>query len=203
MKIRTLLFDVDGVLVQSKEYFSQKLAREHKIDAEQVLQFFNQHWESIVTGKKDLKSALSSQIESWNWQGSPDELLSYWFATEQNLNTEMHLLIKKLIDKGLSCHLATNQEKYRLQHLIAHSDFSEIFENIYSSCNLGVRKPDIKFFEHIWHDLDEPEKKTVLFWDDSERNVQAAKKFGFKAEKYQDHQQFMQTMKLNHHIYLK
>ena len=55
------------------------------------------------------------------------------------------------------------------------------YDYIFLSFEYGMRKPDIEFYEEIQKNL--PFKKEdILFIDDKEKNVMAAKEFGWNAE---------------------
>lgn len=61
--------------------------------------------------------------------------------------------------------------------------FDELFEGIYASCHLGVRKPDQKFFEAILDDLG-IDAGRCLFIDDREVNCAAAAALGMRVHRF-------------------
>lgn len=93
MKTQVILFDADGVLTLPEEVFSVVYAKSHGFDTEPFEQFFRNDWKEIVTGKKDLKQSILENKELWRWNGSPEELLAYWFRTEDVRNEELLELV--------------------------------------------------------------------------------------------------------------
>ncbi|MBC76607.1 MAG: haloacid dehalogenase [Halobacteriovoraceae bacterium] len=59
-------------------------------------------------------------------------------------------------------------------------DFYSLFEKVYFSHNIGLRKPNVEAFEHVLEENKLDLKKT-LFIDDSPQHVEAFSKLGGKA----------------------
>lgn len=66
-------------------------------------------------------------------------------------------------------------------------------DHIYISGEVGMRKPDVSFYEHVLNNLTLPAKR-VLFVDDRPENVLAAESIGVKAILFQD------PCRLSHHL---
>lgn len=164
------LFDADGVLTLPEEVFSVVYAQSHGFDIEPFSQFFLNDWQEIVTGKKDLKESIVENQKLWRWDKSPEELLKFWFETEDVRNDELLELVNKLKAKGIPCYLATEQEKYRGEYM-QNVMFKDAFDGYFISANLGVTKTNPKFFEMIIEQLQQkhPElaPQDITFFDDS------------------------------------
>ena len=65
---------------------------------------------------------------------------------------------------------------------------------MFSSADIGYKKPDRKFFEEVAKRMGDVSKEEVSFWDDDEVNVIAAKKFGLMAEVYVGFDDFKNRM---------
>ena len=76
---KIILLDVDGVIVSKETYFSTRYAREFGVPVEKLLLFFETEFRECNTGKKDMKEVLGKYLADWQWKGSVDELLRYWF----------------------------------------------------------------------------------------------------------------------------
>lgn len=187
MKAQVILFDADGVLTLPEEVFSVVYAKSHGFDTEPFEQFFRNDWAEIVTGKKDLKQSILENKELWRWNGSPEELLAYWFKTEDVRNDELLELVGKLRAKGILCYLATDQEKYRGQYM-QNVMFRDLFDGYFISANLGVTKTNPKFFEMVVEQLQQkyPElsPQDVTFFDDSQSKVDTACSVGINGQLY-------------------
>ena len=62
--------------------------------------------------------------------------------------------------------------------------FLEWFDGVVVSGRIGLRKPDPAIFQHLLERFD-LEAEHTLFVDDSERNVEAARKLGFEALRFE------------------
>lgn len=60
--------------------------------------------------------------------------------------------------------------------------FEKALDGVFSSAHLGHKKPNKEFFEKVMRQLKSIRNEEVLFWDDQQKNVDAAKEFGFEAE---------------------
>jgi len=68
-----------------------------------------------------------------------------------------------------------------------------MFDKVYSSAHIGLKKPAIAFFAHLVEDL-KVSKAEVLFWDDDQRNIDGALEYGIHAEFYDNYEAFLETM---------
>ena len=73
-------------------------------------------------------------------------------------------------------------------------DFDSLFEGVYASCHLGVRKPDPRFFEAILADLD-VRPDLCLFVDDRRVNCDAAQQLGLKVHRFEDEQGLQERLR--------
>lgn len=182
--IKVVIFDADGVLINGIR-FSTALERDYGISIETTLPFFNGPFQDCLISKSDLKEAISPYLPSWGWNNGVDSFIEYWFTVEHKINEELIDYIQELRKEGISCFVATNNEKYRFQYMLDKMDFANSFDKTYSSAHLGSMKPDFEFFQKIYNEMQNIKKEEILFFDDSEENIQSAKEFGFKAELYQ------------------
>jgi len=180
-----VLFDADGVLTLPEEVFSVVYARSRGLDTEPFEQFFRNDWKSIVTGKKDLKESIAENPGLWQWDGGVDELLDYWFKTEDVRNEELIAVIRELKEKGVPCYLATEQEKYRGQYM-KNVMFGDLFDGYFVTAELGVSKTEPEFFEAIINELKAKypaiEPKDITFFDDSQSKVDTANSVGINGQ---------------------
>lgn len=174
--------------------FSVQLAKDYKITTDITLNFFTGEFTECIIGKKDLKIVLPKYLKKWGWNKSVDEFLKYWFKSEHKINQELIDYIQNLKIKGIKCYLATNQEKYRTDYMLNNMKFYNIFNKVYSSAHLGFKKPDLNFWEKILLDLKEFKKNEILFWDNSQINIESAKQFGLNAELYLNFNDFKKKM---------
>jgi len=192
MKAPVVLFDADGVLTLPEEVFSVVYARSHGLDPEPFEQFFRNDWKPIVTGKQDLKEAIKANPELWQWDGSTEDLLKYWFETEDVQNQELVEVIQKLKEAGVHCYLATEQERYRGEYM-KNVMFKDLFDGYFVTAELGVSKTVPQFFELILDKLRQEfpdlQPHEVIFFDDSQSKVDTACSAGIDGRLYTDVEQ--------------
>lgn len=183
-EIKAVLFDADGVLTLPEEMFSIMYAKSRGLSLEPFEQFFKTEWNDFVTGKRDLKDHIRDNPDVWKWDGTPEELLDYWFTTEDIRNEPMTNLVKEVRKTGMPCYLATEQEKYRGEYM-KNVMFQDLFNDYFLTAELGLRKSDPNFFKTIMgllqkeHPGLKPEE--VVFFDDSQSKVDAALTAGLTA----------------------
>lgn len=185
-EIKAVIFDADGVVVRNKAPFSHGYAAERGFDPSEVAPFFSGDFQEALVGRADLKDLLEKHRELWRLQSSPEDLMSQWFAAEHSVDEVLVSEIKKLRKLGIRCVLATNQEKYRAEY-IEKEMVAGVFDRVYSSAALGVKKPEPEFYAKILEDLGSvAEPNEAVCFDDDVENVKAAQKTGIRAVLYKD-----------------
>ena len=190
--ITHLILDADGVLVNG-EGFANILSRDFEVDKAKEKEFFTTKFQDCLVGKADLKESVAPYLPSFGWKGTVDEFLEYWFKAEHSLNEDLMEDVRRLRKSGLKVVLATNQEKYRTQYMLEHMGFDGMFDKIYSSAHLGLKKPAVEFFASVVEDM-QADKENVLFYDDDQRNIDGALEYGIHAEFYTDYESFKKDM---------
>jgi len=183
--VKVMLFDADGVIIHRKERFTDKLARENNIDKEDIMPFFKNILSAkCQIGKGDLRDELVPWLKKWKWTGTADELMDYWFKGEANVDDDVIRYIKNARQNGVRYYLVTNNEIYRTNYLRKNLDFENIFDGVFTSAEIGVKKPSFEYYEYVWKDISkdvEMVKKDVLYYDDENENVGSAIRFGFES----------------------
>jgi putative hydrolase of the HAD superfamily len=181
---RVVLFDADGVLTVPEEMFSIIYSRSRGLSFEPFETFFQTEWADYVTGRRDLKEQIRENPDMWQWAGTPEELLEYWFKTEDIRNDEMISLVQEVREKGTPCFLATEQEHYRGEYM-KNVMFKDLFDGYFVTADIGVKKSDPAFFGEIVKRLNEEGMNVrsgdVIFFDDSQSKVDAALQAGIDA----------------------
>ncbi len=191
--IKVILFDADGVLLTGT-MFSTYLQQHFGLSKDFIQPFFDNEFQKCLTGEADIKKELPKYLKQWGWKKSVDDFLTLWFTSEHKLDRDLIAYIQTLRKKGVTCSVATNQERNRANYMLSHMGFETLFSKIYASSHLGHKKSDIIFFEKVMSDLPFVRKEEVLFWDNSLRNVEVAKEFGIHAELYTSFPDFQKRM---------
>lgn len=198
MENKCILFDADWIVIRS-ELFSIQYQKKFWISNKQMLPFFEWELQNCVIWKSDLKEILKPWLLKWEWNDTVDNFLKFWFESEHKIDNRVIEVINDLRSKWIKCYLATNQEKYRTQYMKNKMGFEDIFDKIYSSCEIWHKKPNSEFYEYILEDLKNSHNilpQEVLFFDDSIEHVNSAKeKFEINAYLYTDFDKFFKIIK--------
>ena len=186
--IKAVIFDSDGVITYDP-IFSKTYSEKFRISIDLINPFFEGPFKDCLIGKADLRMELEKGwLEKWGWEGSTQEFLDYWFSVGGSPDTRILSTITKLRENGITCVLATNQEKYRAEHMVSTFSYQQIFDSVFVSASVGHKKPSAEFFEIIFKYLQNAypslQKDEVLFWDDDMKNVKGAHAYGFLSEQY-------------------
>jgi putative hydrolase of the HAD superfamily len=197
MSIKAVVFDADGVVINSPDYFSVQYQKKFGVSNDVMLPFFKGKFQDCLVGKADLKEELMPLLADWCWPGTVDELLRYWFKAEHYIDKRMVKEIETLRKRGIKCYLGTKQEKYRTEYIRKDMGFDKIFDKIYSSAEIGHKKPDKQFFEFIISDLKKNEgilPEEIMFWDDEEINIISARDLGWQGFLYNNFEDFQKVI---------
>lgn len=176
-----LLFDADGVVIPKSAYFSKRYAAKFGLSDEILLPFFKTEFLQCQLGKKDLKEVLPDYLTAWQWSGTVEELVRFWFEDGSAPVAEVMTVVQTMREAGNKCYLATDQEKYRAAYLWNDVNLAKDFDGAFFSCDLGVRKKESAYWEKVLAALGNPDPASVYFWDDEEENVAMAKAAGIDA----------------------
>ena len=138
---------------------------------------FNQIETGMISSNEFLK-ALQKETKNANI----NQVEKAWNAMLLDLPEERVQLIKKL-KKNHTIYLLSNTNAIHIDAFKKQLgnkkwlSFCELFDKMYLSHELGLRKPDVKIFEYI---LNEQKLKAeeVFFIDDSPQHIASAKKLG-------------------------
>lgn len=194
-QVSTIIFDIGNVIVQfdymiaanefvritglpletiRKYFYYSELERQYSRGEVSTQDFFAKLKEDL-----DLKIDFETFARVWN---------SIFWANEFIVD-----FIHKVKPKyRLACISNTNELHYD-NWLADYSILSEI-ETFFPSHEVGMRKPDLKIFQHAIESLG-IKAEEALFIDDMPENVEAARQAGLKAVVFQDKNVFLEDLK--------
>jgi FMN phosphatase YigB (HAD superfamily) len=183
MKFKAIIFDADGVLIKSNGYFSEHLSKLFNIPVENIMPFFKEEFQLCLEGKADLRVVVKPWLKKWNWNSGVDNFLHFWFSMEDVVDLEITAYLNILKQKGYKLFMATKNEMYRVEYLKNNVGFGKFLDKIYSSAELGYKKPRKEFYEAMLSDLklQDIEPKDCLYFDDDEENVESARSLGIES----------------------
>ena len=185
MAISTILFDADGVVqypATNRRMMWAGLLHGRDDDAvDGFVAALSDVERSCYHGQGDFLAALPDLLAQWNCAGTVDDFLRVWTAIQ--VDAEVAQLIAAVRATGVLCCLATNQEPFRCRYMSETLDYGAVFDRQFYSCELGLAKPDPKYFAAILERLGRSPYE-VLFIDDLEANTRAAASVGIHAETF-------------------
>jgi putative hydrolase of the HAD superfamily len=191
---KIFIFDADEVILNREMYFSQRLARDFGISEDEIMKFFKNEYQDCAVGKADLKKELEKYIKIWEWKGSVEDLMKYWFENERDINNTVESEIKKLRGEGFFCCLATNNEKYRTQYLLEEVGLKDLFDYVFSSSEIGFLKSQDNFWRHVQEKLGINDLGEIMFWDSDKRNVDKVNELGMKGFLFTNEKEFKEKI---------
>lgn len=192
-EIKAILYDADGVIINSYMAFSELLDKEYRLSLETTKDFFKGPFVDCLEGKLDMRDLLPDYLKKWKWSGSLDDFIDLWFKTEHSVEESVLQDADRLRADGIRCYVATDQEKHRADYMLEHIGFKDHFDGLYASSHLGVRKQDSKFFRRILDKIGLAPGQ-VLFWDDSQNNIDSALAVGLNAELFKSVEDYNKIM---------
>lgn len=178
--IQHVLLDADGVLQNVPGGWLAALAPYLGDHAEQFIHEANIDEQPCLRGEGDFLPLLAGHLERY---GVTQPVAEVYPAVWHDIHVEPTSvdLVRALRDVGLGVHLATNQEAHRASYMKSELGYDDLFDESFYSCDLGAAKPDAAFFTTAVDRLGTTPPE-VLFVDDSEPNVVAAREVGLAAE---------------------
>lgn len=184
MPKRVLIFDADGVLIEPWG-FAKALETQHGIQRAQTREFFLGPFQQALVGNASLAQILPDYLTQWGWKHSLDEFVQLWLQSEDLPHIPLLARVTQLREQGEICCVASNQEPVRARYIEQQMTFSEKFDALFFSCDLGTLKPQHNFYRAVQKALG-VEAEQIHFWDDSPQHVEGAIEAGWNAHLYQD-----------------
>lgn len=181
--IRDIILDLDGVIIPRKEYFSETFSREHSVPIDKIMPFFKNEYRLAAVGKIDVKNALPSYLERWNWTKGVDAFIDYWLTCEQNIDTELLSVVREIRRRNIRVSIVSDNESHRAKHVWSTLGLKQEFDRAFFSCDIGQIKDEPAFFTQVLNELD-ASPEYVHYWDDDSKNIDVAATLGIQGNVY-------------------
>ncbi|MGH3260717.1 MAG: HAD family hydrolase [Trebonia sp.] len=180
--IRHVMFDADGVL---QELPGGWTAVAEPYFGERALEFLERAYEAelpTLAGQGDHLAALAEVLADFEVDATvADVFRGIWLSMVPA--DASFAVVRALRERGYGVHLGTNQERHRAVHMREVLGYDALFDVSCYSCELGAAKPDQAFFTEAARRIG-ADPAAILFIDDSEPNVAAARATGLSAEQW-------------------
>lgn len=206
---RALFFDIDGVLVHGYHHNQERTRRwdatlldDLGVEPTRFTQefIFDIFVKKVVNGQMSVIDALERHLPALGYKGSPMVFLDYWLNKDSVLNSELLEAIKRLKTRSdIRLYIATNQEHIRASWLWSRCGLSDIFDDMFHSARVGVRKPEPAYFDFI-HRRIGPQQQPPLFFDDTPKVVDGAKAHGWDAVLFDTNADFFSHPWISEHL---
>ena len=183
--IKAILFDADGVLQRPAVWWREALMPIlGAADVGEVDRFLRDILEAEsahLCAPSGFDAALMKTLTRWNCSERFSDAAQV--LNSIRLYDDVIEVVRVLRRAGMPCHIASNQQAGRAQHMSERLGYKALFVEEFYSCRLGVAKPDVAYFNRVLELLGHPSQR-VLFIDDRAENVDAAKRAGLAAVVY-------------------
>lgn len=181
MEITTLFFDVGGVLLTNGwDHESREKAAEHfSYDYDASEERHQQVSEPFECGRMNLDDYLDETVFFQDRSFSKDEFIRFMERQSQPHQASLEVL-RQLATQGKYQLATVNNESLHVNlYRIRTFHLTDYFSAFFSSCFLGVTKPECEIFQKALH-ITQRAGETCLFVDDREENAAAARQCGIQ-----------------------
>ncbi len=182
-RIRHVPFDADGVIQSTPGGWYTAM---EPYPGERVQEFLHGTWKDekpTLAGQGDYLPLLAARLTEFGVAAPVEQVYrDVW----QRIDPDRASLaiVEALRASGYGVHLGTHQERHRAAHMRVALGYDALFDVSCYSCDLGVAKPDPGFFAAAALRI-AAEPASILFIDDSARNVEGARTAGLAAEQWE------------------
>jgi putative hydrolase of the HAD superfamily len=173
--VRALLMDADGVVQYPSPGWLKDMAR---LGGPGFIPEAFGREVTTLTGRGDLREELAGILERRHRTCTADDILAIWHRIE--VDEVMVRLVDRVRAAGVVTALATNQQSYRGAYIKEHLPYGEHFDHQFHSFDVGLAKPDPRYFLHVVEALG-IEPAEAVFVDDVLANVRGAEAAGLNA----------------------
>lgn len=183
MNVQALLFDLGGVLIELDwdAVFAQ-WASCCTADAARLRErfSFDPPYERHERGEITARAYFASLRGSLGIDLTNDEFRAGWERVFAGPIAPTAALLRR-IDPRMPLYLFSNtNEAHRAAWMHDYARELAPFRRIFTSCEIGIRKPDRAAFEFIVQEIGVAPAR-ILFFDDTESNVEGARRAGLQA----------------------
>lgn len=180
--VKHILFDADGVLQHATWHWQPALQSVlglgDEAQAKAVVDDIFKVETEVLETEVGFAERLEGVLAKWDRSDFLLQTLDVIHAIE--IYGDVMSTVQDLRRRGIYCHVASNQQTSRAQHMSECLNYRALFDTEFYSCLIGAAKPKVSFFEIVVSKLG-CDPSSVLFFDDRAENVEAARQAGLHA----------------------
>ncbi|MGB8538584.1 MAG: HAD family phosphatase [Acidobacteriaceae bacterium] len=195
-EISTILWDVGGVLLTNGWDHLERAAvlEKFQVDSdafEQRHELANDPWEKgLITAEEYLLRTVFYEPRPF----TPADFLQAMKERSVLLpHTAMRILQELAASEEIELAMLNNEARELNDYRIEQFELGRYFDSFFSSCYVGLRKPDPKIFD-LALDVLQRDPEEVAFIDDRQGNCDAAETLGIHAIRYIDEAQCVHAL---------
>jgi len=186
-EVRMLLWDNGGVILTNgwDRGARRKAVEKFHLDWEDFADRHELMLNAFETGQATLDQYLQRTVFYRPRTFTVDEFKAFMFSQSQPLPESLHFL--KQLARTRRCNMAAlnNESREINEYRIAQFHLRDYFESFFSSCYLGVRKPDAEIYRRALEITQcKPEECAMI--DDRGLNLECAKELGMHIIQFQN-----------------
>ncbi len=194
MTTKIVLFDAVGVLFPANTVVGDDLAQRFNLTTDQLAIMWKGFYSDYTVGKLTTDEFLDKFAETYNLpqQDVTREVFTESFRRALAPMPGMEDVLIKLRDSGVTIAMLSDTAEMFADARRSWL-FSEYFDKIFLSFEIGYKKPDVHAFQAVTdHYKVQPDE--VFFIDDTPGNIDAAKTYGMDAVVFTDADTLLKTL---------
>lgn len=184
--IKNIIFDIGGVLFDDSDKNLEKALNKNEEEIKSISKVaFGGNFKKCLLGQLDIEDYINELKEKYPELSNELE----YVLSPQNYNKTFQImkdtfnLILELKQKGYKMYLLSNITEDSFKYINNVIDLTKYFDGGLYSYQEGMVKPNYNFYKKLLKKYNLSEKETIFF-DDKDKNIQAAKDLGIKSVKF-------------------
>ena len=196
--IKVIFMDIGGVLLTNGwgHESRQKAAKVFGFDYEEMNILHNFIYNVFEIGSISLDEYLDTVLFYRPRSFEKAEFKEFMYAQSKELPSILSYVKTWKKRTELPVFAISNESRELNNYRIKTFALNELFDGFFSSCYVGIRKPDPRIYRRAMEIVQVPPEECIYF-DDRPMLVSAAKKMGINAihhEKYEDTKQILENL---------
>jgi len=186
--VNTVVFDLGGVLVDwDPRYLLREVMPGREAEMETLLRDVLNHAWNLERDRGDSWTEAMDELKAQHpqWADVFDLYTERWPETLAGSHEATVAILHELKDRGVLLYALSNWSAEMFPHAEAKYDWLRLFDGVVVSGRVKMVKPDREIFDYLIETFG-LRAEDLLFVDDHEPNVIAAREYGIAAHHFQD-----------------